>query len=96
MGTKWVDVYLPVLVQVEVEETDDGDKPTGNVGLIYVDYDGAPWMGTGSEDDVYDGEGEKWLSHADTEEIAYLASWGLDQRLTRGEEAIKALQVAEG
>lgn len=77
----WVDVYVPVKVTIEI---DGGGKPTGTLGQIEVDYDGAPWAGTGSEDDVYNLDTDEWMPHSETEGLADVAVNRLQNVLTTG------------
>lgn len=54
------DVAVPVTVQLR----------DGHIIGAYVDYDGAPWMFTDSEANVWDVDGDEWTRDADTETAA--------------------------
>ena len=69
---KFVDVYIPVCVTIEV---DDNQQPIAIMGA-QVDYEGAPWIGIDNIEDVYDHESGNWLDHAQTEDLAL---WAIDK-----------------
>ena len=60
-----VSVYLPVCVYVEVDE----EGKVLSLANPTIDYEGAPWMEVGSENDVYDEDNDEWLDHEETEDL---------------------------
>jgi hypothetical protein len=58
-------VYLPVCVTVDMD--------TKKLVNAYVDFDGAPWMFTDSEDNVFDEDTGEWERDSDVETAGILA-----------------------
>ena len=79
---KFIDVYIPVCVTVEVNSDGEPIK----VIVAHVDYDGAPWMNTGSDNDVYDLSTDKWL---DNRESQPMVEWVIANVVTGGIEALR-------
>jgi hypothetical protein len=69
------DVYLPVMIRVQMDE--HGDIVDDEHPEVLIDYDGMPWstLGSRTTTDVFDVERESWMHDSGHEGITATAVW---------------------